>query len=230
MSNFQKLCNMIIDLENPNLEELIVELKRIGTLEDRMERSKEVEAIKSSFYRQLGKLKAEAEAAGQNVAETFAGVEENFKNVYSDYKRERAEYNKAQDALRQDNYEKKSALIAELKDLVDNINDVQATFPALREIQAKWKEIGPVPETVFNEVNKSYQRQMERFYDMVQINHELRDLDFKKNLEAKEELCAQAEELAKSDNVIDAFNSLQLLHEQWKEIGPVAKEFRDGIW
>lgn len=230
MSNFQKLCDMIIDLENPNLEELIVELKRIGTLEDRMERSKEVEAIKSSFYRQLGKLKAEAEAAGQNVAETFAGVEENFKNVYSDYKRERAEYNKAQDALRQDNYEKKSALIAELKDLVDNINDVQATFPALREIQAKWKEIGPVPETVFNEVNKSYQRQMERFYDMVQINHELRDLDFKKNLEAKEELCAQAEELAKSDNVIDAFNSLQLLHEQWKEIGPVAKEFRDGIW
>ena len=65
-----------------------------------MERSKEVEAIKSSFYRQLGKLKAEAEEAGQNVAETFAGVEENFKNVYSDYKRERAEYNKAQDALR----------------------------------------------------------------------------------------------------------------------------------
>ena len=91
---------MIIDLENPNLEELIVELKRIGTLEDRMERSKEVEAIKSSFYIQLGKLKAEAEEAGQNVAETFAGVEENFKNVYSDYKRERAEYNKAQDALR----------------------------------------------------------------------------------------------------------------------------------
>ena len=141
---------MIIDLENPNLEELIVELKRIGTLEDRMERSKEVEAIKSSFYRQLGKLKAEAEAAGQNVAETFAGVEENFKNVYSDYKRERAEYNKAQDALRQDNYEKKSALIAELKDLVDNINDVQATFPALREIQAKWKEIGPVPERPYS--------------------------------------------------------------------------------
>ena len=221
---------MIIDLENPNLEELIVELKRIGTLEDRMERSKEVEAIKSSFYRQLGKLKAEAEAAGQNVAETFAGVEENFKNVYSDYKRERAEYNRAQDALRQDNYEKKSALIAELKDLVDNINDVQATFPALREIQAKWKEIGPVPETVFNEVNKSYQRQMERFYDMVQINHELRDLDFKKNLEAKEELCAQAEELAKSDNVIDAFNSLQLLHEQWKEIGPVARKQSDAVW
>lgn len=216
--------------ENPTLEELVLELKRIGTLDDRMERSKEVEALKSSFYRQLGKLKADAEAAGSGDSETFVAVEENFKAVYNDYKREKAEYNRNQEIERQQNLEKKNALIARLKDLVDNINDVQAAFPELKEIQAEWKSIGQVPVSEFRNVNETYQYQVERFYDMVQINHDLRDLDFKKNLEAKEELCRQAEELAENENILEAFNALQKLHEQWKEIGPVAKEYRDSIW
>ncbi len=221
---------MITDLENPNLEELIVELKRIGTLDDRMERSKEVENIKSIFYKQLGKLKSEAEAEGSYDPDKFTAIEEQFKTVYIDYKRERAEFNKEQEAERQANLEKKLALIEELKQLVDNSENVQAAFPTLHDIQTRWKEIGPVPASEFNDVNKSYKLQEERFYDMVQINHELRDLDFKKNLEAKEELCKQAEELAQSDDVVSAFNTLQILHEKWKDLGPVAKEYRESIW
>ena len=221
---------MITELENPSLEELVVELKRIGTLDDRMEHSKEVEALKAAFYKELGRQKTAAESEGKDVAEEFAPIEDSFKAVYNDYKRERIEYNKALDAERQSNLEKKKALLSELKDLVSNINDIQSAFPLMKEIQAKWKEIGPVPISEFRNLNETYQHQMELFYDMVQINHELRDLDFKKNLEAKELLCTQAEELAASDNVVESFNALQKLHEQWKEIGPVAKEYRDSIW
>ncbi len=230
MPDFKNLYIMTTDLENLNLEELILELKKIGASEDRMDRSKEVEAVKSSFYRVLGKLKAEAESEGKNVAETFSSVEENFKTVYTDYKRERAEYNRELEAQRQANLEKKLSLIEQLKDLVENNTDVQASFPRLREIQAQWKETGQVPISEFRNINETYQHQVEKFYDMVQINHELRDLDFKKNLEAKEELCAQAESLAASDDVVGSFNTLQGLHEQWKEIGPVEKDLRDSIW
>ena len=218
------------ELENLSLDELIVSLRQIGASEDRMERGKEVEAVKSAFYKLLGKLKAEAEAAGENVEEKFSAQEEAFKMVYSDYKKEKAVYNREQDALRTENLEKKKAVLAELKELVENLNDVQTAFPALREIQAKWRAIGPVPAADFRDINDTYQFLVEKFYDMVQINHELRDLDFKKNLEAKERFCEEAEKLAESEDVVGAFAELQKLHEQWKELGPVAKEFRESIW
>ena len=218
------------ELENLTLDELILALRQIGASEDRMERGKEVEAVKSAFYRLLGKLKAEAEAAGENVEEKFSAQEEAFKMVYSDYKKEKAVYNREQDAQRADNLEKKKAVLAELKELVENLNDVQTAFPALREIQAKWRSIGPVPAADFRDINDTYQFLVEKFYDMVQINHELRDLDFKKNLEAKERLCEDAEKLTESEDVVGAFAELQKLHEQWKELGPVAKEYRESIW
>ena len=218
------------ELENLSLDELIVSLRQIGASEDRMERGKEVEAVKSAFYKLLGKLKAEAEAAGENVEEKFSAQEEAFKMVYSDYKKEKSVYNREQDALRTENLEKKKAVLAELKELVENLNDVQTAFPALREIQAKWRAIGPVPAADFRDINDTYQFLVEKFYDMVQINHELRDLDFKKNLEAKERFCEDAEKLAESEDVVGAFAELQKLHEQWKELGPVAKEFRESIW
>ena len=107
---------------------------------------------------------------------------------------------------------------------------MNATFPAFREIQNRWREIGPVPATAFRNLNETYQLYVERFYDMVQINRELRDLDFKKNLEVKEKFCEAAEKLAENENVVEAFKELQKLHEQWKEYGPVAKEYREDIW
>ncbi len=208
------------------LSELSDVFKSLMESADRMSRSKEAESIKSAFYKLLLKLKSEAGEAG----DAFVEVEENFKSIYADYKRERAEYNKEQDALKEENLEKKKAIIEELKQLVDAQEDVSASFPLFREIQDKWRSIGPVPATAFRDINSTYQFNVERFYDKVKINRELRDLDFQKNLEVKEKFCEAAEKLAENENIVNAFNELQKLHEQWKEFGPVAKEFRESIW
>ncbi len=214
------------NLADKSLSELSDVFKNLMESADRMTRSKEAEAIKSAFYKLLGKLRSEAGEA----EDTFEEVEENFKSLYADYKRERAEYNKEQDALKEENLEKKKAIIEDLKQLIDSADDVSAAFPAFREIQNRWKEVGPVPASAFRDLNSTYQFNVERFYDKVKINRELRDLDFRKNLEAKEKFCEAAEKLAENDNVVSAFNELQKLHEQWKEFGPVAKEYRESIW
>ncbi len=217
---------------------------------DRMKRSKEAEAIKSAFYKRLSKEKAEAglgeavdEPVGdqpeepvveQPVEETsespFAAIEAGFKSLYNKYKKERAEYNRQLDAEREDNLVKKQAIIEDLKSLVEEQGEMKDAFPKFREIQNRWREVGPVPATAFRDLNDTYQLYVEKFYDLVQINRDLRDLDFKKNLEAKEQFCEQAEELAADENVVNSFKELQKLHEQWKEFGPVAKEYRDQIW
>lgn len=114
--------------------------------------------------------------------------------------------------------------------MVEKQDDLGTAFPAFRELQARWRAIGQVPVQNFRNLNDTYQFYVEQFYDKVQINRDLRDLDFKKNLEAKEEFCQEAEKLSESENVIDAFKELQKLHEQWKEFGPVAKEFREQFW
>lgn len=215
-----------VNLAEKSLSELSDIFRQLMDSADRMTRSKEAEAIKSAFYRLLLKLKSEAGEAG----EKFDEVEENFKAIYSDYKRERAEYNKEQEARKSENLEKKKAIIEELKALVDNQEDVSASFPAFRELQNRWREVGPVPASEYRNLNSTYQFNVEKFYDMVKINRDLRDLDFKKNLEAKEKFCEEAEKLAGHENVVSAFNDLQKLHEQWKEFGPVAKEFRESIW
>lgn len=215
-----------LNLADKSLSELSDVFKNLMDSEDRMTRSKEAESIKSAFYKLLGKLKSEAAEAG----DAFVEVEENFKSIYSDYKRERAEYNKEQDALKESNLEEKKAIIEDLKQLVDGNDDVSSAFPAFREIQNRWKAVGPVPATAFRDINSTYQFNVERFYDKVKINRELRDLDFQKNLEVKEKFCEAAEKLAENENIVSAFNELQKLHEQWKEFGPVAKEFRDSIW
>ncbi|MBR4821918.1 MAG: DUF349 domain-containing protein [Bacteroidales bacterium] len=215
-----------VSLADKTLSELSDVFKNLMDSEDRMSRSKEAESIKSAFYKLLGKLRSEA----GEVEDAFSDVEENFKSIYSDYKRERAEYNKEQDALKEENLEKKKAIIEELKALVDGQDDVSTSFPIFRELQDRWRSTGPVPASAFRDINSTYQFNVERFYDKVKINRELRDLDFQKNLEAKEKFCEAAEKLAENENIVNAFNELQKLHEQWKEFGPVAKEFRDSIW
>ncbi|MBO4595140.1 MAG: DUF349 domain-containing protein [Bacteroidales bacterium] len=206
-----------------SLAELSELFKELMASDDRMSRGKEAEAIKSAFYRLLLKLKSESE-------EDFTVVEENFKGIYAEYKHQRAEYTREQDALKEENLEKKRAIVEELKALVEGQEDVSAQFPAFRELQDRWRSVGPVPATAFRDLNSSYQFQVEKFYDMVKINRDLRDLDFKKNYEAKLHFCEEAEKLAEEENIIAAFGELQKLHEQWKELGPVAKEFRESIW
>ncbi len=206
---------------------------------DRMKRSKEAEAIKSAFYRLLSREKA---AAGEdsmvdenaeveeNPDSPFSAIEAAFKSLYSEYKKERAEYNRQQEAEREENLAKKQEVIEDLKALVENQEDMKDAFPKFREIQDRWRAIGPVPQQNFRDVNDTYQLYVEKFYDLVEINRELRDLDFKKNLEAKTGFCELAEKLAEDEDVVGAFKELQKLHEQWKDLGPVAREFREEIW
>ncbi len=214
-------------LADKSLAELSDFFQGLRTSADAMMRSKEAEAVKSAFYKLLLKMR---EAVPEGADNPFEAVEENFKAMYADYKKERAEFNRKQEQEREENLEKKLAIIEDLKALVEGQEDVSASFPALREIQNRWREAGPVPVTRFRDVNDTYQFYVEKFYDMVKINRDLRDLDFKKNLEAKEAFCAAAEKLAENENVVSAFHELQKLHEQWKEFGPVAKEAREDIW
>ena len=231
-----------------NLAELVKLFEELVQNEERMKMSKEAEAIKAAFYKRLQKEKADAGLVSEPVAETdeteteeapveetasenpFVEIEKGFKDLYNKYKKERAEYNRQLEKEREQNLALKEAVIADLKALIEKQEDVNQTFSEFREIQNRWRAVGPVPAQSYRNLNETYQLYVEQFYDMVKINRELRDLDFKKNLEAKEQLCQSAEQLAESQNVVEAFRELQKLHEQWKEYGPVAKEHRETVW
>ncbi|HIT46798.1 MAG TPA: DUF349 domain-containing protein [Candidatus Cryptobacteroides merdipullorum] len=219
------------ELADKSLAELSDMFVKLKDSADSMLRSKEAEAIKSAFYKLLTKLKGEnPEMSDDSRNNPFEAVEQNFKALYADYKKERAEYNRQQEEQREANLAKKQAIIEDLKTLVEGQDDMSSQFPAFREIQNRWREAGPVPAQAFRDINDRYQFYVEKFYDMVKISRDLRDLDFKKNLEVKEALCEAAEKLAENENIVEAFHELQKLHEQWKEYGPVAKEKREEIW
>ncbi len=240
-----------VNYSEKNLAELIKLFEELVRNEERMKMSKDAEAIKAAFYKRLQREKAEAgltvseavaepsedaEETVETVAEEavsenpFAEIERGFKDLYNNYKKERAEYNRQLDKEREENLARKQAVIEDLKALLEKQEDVNATFPEFREIQNRWRAVGQVPATSYRNINETYQLYVEQFYDMVKINRELRDLDFRKNLEAKEQFCEAAEKLAENPNVVEAFRELQKLHEQWKEFGPVAKEYREQIW
>ena len=240
----------VVNFAEKSLAELTTLFEGLMSDEARMKRAKEAEAIKAAFYKKLSKEKADAglapaeEPDDEAVAEEapaaedapvqlnpFEAIESGFKSLYNRFRKERAEFNRQLDAERADNLTKKQAVIEELKTLVEKQEDASASFPEFRTLQARWREIGPVPVTDFRNLNDTYQFYVEKFYDKVQLDRDMRDLDFKKNLEAKTKFCEEAERLAADDdNVVDAFKELQKLHEQWKEFGPVAKEFRESIW
>ena len=226
----EKDAGAVQDLSGKSLAELSDLFVKTRSSEGAMSRSKELEAIKSAFYKLLSKLKGESDGESRAENDPFEVVEQNFKAIYSDYKRERAEYMSRLEAEREESLKKKKAIIEELKALVEGQEDVSSQFTVFRELQNRWREAGPVPVQSYRDINDTYQYYVEKFYDMVKINRDLRDLDFKKNLEAKEAFCAAAEKLAENENVVNAFHELQKLHEQWKEYGPVAKEKREEIW
>ncbi|MCQ2184585.1 MAG: DUF349 domain-containing protein [Bacteroidales bacterium] len=216
-----------VNYNEMSIADLAAEFENLAKDPERMSKHKEAEMIKAAFYKKLLK---EKETLGESEENPFSEVEEAFKAFYNAYKKEKAEYNAAQEKEREANLVVKKAVIEDLKELIGKQEDVNVTFPAFREIQNRWREAGPVPAKDFRGLNETYQLYVEQFYDMVKINRDLRDLDFKKNLEAKEEFCKKAEELAAREDVISAFKELQKLHEQWKEFGPVEKEFRESIW
>ncbi len=217
-----------VNYSEKSLSELITLFEELLGKENRMKLNKEADIIKSAFHR---RLKAEREATGDAVLDdTLTVLENDFKRFYDSYKKERKEYNDKLEKEREENLVGKEAVIEDLKALVDRQEDVSATFPQFREIQNRWRALGPVPVRSVTAINETYQLYVEKFYDKVKINRELRDLDFKKNYEAKVKFCEAAEKLAESANVVSAFKELQKLHEQWKEYGPVAKQYREEIW
>ena len=222
-------------------QSLVDELKSL--LEQNVTEVKDkVEALKTQFYRQyheeqaaLKKAAEEAAAKAGEVLEnwqpTLDEAEQQFRALLNEYKTKRAEVSKqieeeqAQNLLRKENIleQMKTMAEAETADVMDNLKK-------MKELQAEWKTIGAVPAQKAQEVWKKFQQYQEQFYDLVKINIELRDLDFKKNLEMKTLLCEAAEKLKDNKNIVEASRALQQLHDEWAEIGPVARELREDLW
>jgi len=239
------------DFSNKGLKEIVDTFKELVEGDNMQQLYKHAEALKAAFYKNLRKEKiasgllqpagetpAAAGTAGPDTApeeETvsynpFAEIERGFKDLYGQYRAKRAVYTQELEKQKEENYQAKLAVIDDLKALVEASEDLKETFPKFREIQNRWRAIGLVPQPRVKDLYDTYQHYVEMFYDYVKINKEFRDLDFRKNLEAKEKLCLRAEALADEEDAVGAFRTLQKLHEQWKELGPVSKEFRDSIW
>lgn len=197
----------------------------------------EVSRLKQQYYalrKQQDNSLLEAFVAEGNAPEAFVAPEtaddEKLKEILDVIKEKKAARVAEIEAIRQKNYEAKEALIAELQTLSADTDNVNRLFPRFREIQAEFKAIGEVSPQVMTDQWKRYQDAVEHFYDQLKVNKDLRDYDFKKNLETKQLLIQEAETLANEEDTITAFRRLQDLHVKWREIGPVAKEIRDEIW
>ena len=197
----------------------------------------EVNAIKNQFYA-LRKAEQEVELAEfvdkGNEPAAFAAKpdaeEEKLKDLLNEYKEKKAAQLAAIEAERVANFERKRAILVELSEIAKDVDNVNKFYAKFQQLQQTFKEVGSVPAADDKALWKEFQTVTEQFYDSLKINKQLRDLDFKKNLESKENLCKEAEALADENDVIVAFKKLQELHDKWREIGPVVKELREDLW
>ena len=219
-----------------NREAVIVRLAEMNLQEEPIERT-ELEALKQTFY----KLRiAEVEAAKKEFVENGGNpeeftpekdpYEERFKEIMSAIKEKRNALKAEEEQEKQDNLEKKQAILERMKELAENPDEANKAYNEFKQLQADWKEIKNIPAANINELWKSYQLYSEKFYDIIKLNNEFREYDFKKNLELKLHLCEAAEKLAEEEDVISAFHQLQKLHQEYRETGPVAKEQREEVW
>lgn len=197
----------------------------------------EIDVIKSTFYKKRNeKIEQEKKEfiEGGGMEEEFVAEDDPYENdireLLRKYKQLRIEQNKQLDQEKEENIKKKYEVIEKIKGLINNEESINKTFNEFHELQREWREIGLVPQSKLKNLWDLYHFHVENFYDYVKINRELRDLDLKKNLEAKINLCESAEELFVEPSIIKAFNMLQKYHEQWREIGPVPRENKDDIW
>ena len=197
----------------------------------------EIEYLKSSFYKlhvaeREAKLKAYLDAGGdpEQYQYTPDEQEEAFKAEMGIIKEKRAKIFKEQEAEKQENLTKKLAIIDRIKAMVTTPDEANKNYKEFKSLQEQWREIKNVPADKANELWRNYQLYVEQFYDMLRLNSEAREYDFKKNFELKTALCEAAEKLADEEDVISAFHQLQKLHQEYREIGPVAKEQREEIW
>jgi hypothetical protein len=197
-----------------------------------------VEEIKSQFYK---KYKNDLAAAKKRYIEENEGVEdgfkfsdeaseETFKELYNQYKKKRAELVQRLEKEKEENLSLKYKIIDEINELINKEESINKTFQEFRDLQKRWRDVGLVPQKEVKDLWERYNHVVEKFYDYIKINKELRDLDLKKNLEAKIQLCEKAESLLLENSVTKAFKTLQEYHNQWREIGPVPQDKKDEIW
>lgn len=196
-----------------------------------------VEAIKISFYKlnraDIEIAKAAFIAEGKPEEEFVAEVdplEVQLKASIAEYRTKRDHYMANIESEKENNYKAKLAIIEELKELCNSSETLHNTFAAFRDLQNRWKEIGVVPQEKIKDLWDTYHHHVENFYNFIKINKELRDIDLKRNYEAKMLLCEEAEALMLDPSATSAFHKLQKLHDEWRETGPVAVEFKDQIW
>lgn len=217
-------------------EQLITELRTLLDTQSVESIQKNVDAIKNQFHKiSLAEVEAIEAQSNEDEAETPTvtqddALENELKGLLARYKELRdAHVNKLENE-KEENYKLKLQVIEEIKNLTTEEENLNLTFRKFHDLQARWRDIGPVPQTYIKSLWETYHHHVEIFYDYVKINKELRDLDLKKNLEAKEELCLKAEALIDNEMVVESFRQLQKYHEQWREIGPVPHEQRESIW
>lgn len=153
-----------------------------------------------------------------------------IKDLLNGIKERRGEYNAQQEAQREKNLQEKQEIIAQLQQIVADVDTVNKQYAQVQQLQQRFKEIGEVPPQYDKSLWKSFQKEIELYYDLLKVNKELRDYDFKKNLEIKEKLCVEAERLSELTDIISAYKSMQVLRDTWRSTGPVAKELRNSIW
>jgi len=226
----------IIKYDTLSLEELTDTLDNIIHTQKVQHIKSSVEAIKSAFNLKFGTLLAEKKslflAEGGNTIDFqySSPLKSKYNKLLSDYKKQKdIHYSNLEKQLK-DNLEKRVQVIEDLKTLIENA-DTKTMYKHFRDLQNTWRSIGPVPKTKYNDTWKIYHHHVERFYDLLHLSNDFRDLDFKNNLEEKLKLIEKAEFLAEMQDVNAAFKELQDLHKTWKEdIGPVAREMRDDVW
>lgn len=217
-------------------EDVIARLSEINLQETATDKT-ELDNIKQTFYRLRN---AEVEAARKAFEENGGNPDEfitpkdefeiRFKEIMSSIKEKRNALKAEEEQEKQENLEKKLAIIEQMKELAESPEDANKAYTEFKKLQTEWNEIKNIPAAKINELWKSYQLYSEKFYDLIKLNNEFREYDFKKNLEIKVHLCETAEKLTQEEDVISAFHQLQKLHQEFRETGPVAKEQREEIW
>ena len=217
-------------------QEVVERLKEIAASDEAPVKD-EIDLLKTVFYKlhiaeREARLKEYIDGGGN--PETYQVVpdqdEETFKAQMAVIREKRAQIMQQQEAEKQANLEKKLEIIEKIKAMATSPDEAGKSYNEFKELQQQWKDIKNVPADKANELWRNYQLYVEQFYDLLKLNSEAREYDFKKNLEMKTKLCEAAEKLADEDDVISAFHQLQELHQQYREIGPVAKELREEVW
>ncbi len=226
-----------VDLSALSREKLYDRLKYIYKSFDVTEIKDEVEEIKTHFYKLLNQeveeLKTkfiESGEAEENFAPPVDAIENEFKEMINEFREKKANYLKHIEEEKEKNLAAKLEVIEAIKNLVNRQESLNETFNDFRALQQKFHDIGPIPQNKIRDTWDTYNLHIENFYNYVKINKELRDLDLKKNLELKIQLCEKAEKLIDEPFVVNSFKILQKYHDQWREIGPVPKEQKDEIW